>query len=372
MVRIGQPVALKLLTRGDQASRGRFVREARALSLLEHPGVVRVLNLGEHTDGVPYLVMEQVTGRSLRESLREHPMGMPVNQAFYFEDASSALPMAPGSVKADLCSPLTADCLSPTQSNIMLDANGELTVPVGMLPGYLRLTDAMPLQGVGGGMSRLRVRISHPMDTGLAAGIPAFYTPTGVHTAVSDGGMPVCYNADGSVKTASEKKDVRSFDGRDYVLETAITGDFAIVKAWKGDAAKMALLAATAGYFFAGHAALCRSCGRSCQRRGGGCRCSGATTGREPASSRSTTSCRKRGRPCTSSRQQRTSSAARARADSQRRGAVRAGRGQALPAGPAISHAGQGRQASDRTGPYQPDAVATAPTRGRHARLCQW
>ena len=79
--RLGQTVALKLLSRGDPASRGRFVREARALSLLEHPGVVRVLNLGEHTDGVPYLVMEQVTGRSLRESLREHPMGMPVSEA---------------------------------------------------------------------------------------------------------------------------------------------------------------------------------------------------------------------------------------------------------------------------------------------------
>ncbi len=67
------------------------------------------------------------------------------------------------------------------------------------------------------------------------AGIPAFYTPTGVHTAVSDGGMPVLHNADGSVKTLSEKKEIRSFDGRDYVLERAITGDFAIVKAWKGD-----------------------------------------------------------------------------------------------------------------------------------------
>lgn len=67
------------------------------------------------------------------------------------------------------------------------------------------------------------------------AGIPGFYTPTGVHTAVSDGGMPMLYAADGSVKKASEKKEVRDFDGRDYVLERAITGDFAIVKAWKGD-----------------------------------------------------------------------------------------------------------------------------------------
>ncbi len=67
------------------------------------------------------------------------------------------------------------------------------------------------------------------------AGIPAFYTPTGVHTAVSDGGMPVLYAKDGSVVKYSAKKEIRNFDGKDYVLEPAITGDFAIVKAWKGD-----------------------------------------------------------------------------------------------------------------------------------------
>jgi len=67
------------------------------------------------------------------------------------------------------------------------------------------------------------------------AGIPAFYTPTGVHTAVSDGGMPVLYAKDGSVKKYSDKKEIRSFEGRDYVLEPAIRGDFALVKAWKGD-----------------------------------------------------------------------------------------------------------------------------------------
>jgi 3-oxoacid CoA-transferase subunit A len=67
------------------------------------------------------------------------------------------------------------------------------------------------------------------------AGIPAFYTPTGVHTAISDGGMPVLYGADGSVKKQSDKKEVRSFDGKDYVLEPAIRGDFALVKAWRGD-----------------------------------------------------------------------------------------------------------------------------------------
>jgi len=49
------------------------------------------------------------------------------------------------------------------------------------------------------------------------AGIPAFYTPTGYGTMVA------------------EKKETREFDGRDYVMERAIRGDFAFIKAWKGD-----------------------------------------------------------------------------------------------------------------------------------------
>ena len=67
------------------------------------------------------------------------------------------------------------------------------------------------------------------------AGIPAFYTPTGAGTAVSQGGLPLKYASDGSVQKHSEKKEERAFDGRTYVLERAITGDFAVVKAWKGD-----------------------------------------------------------------------------------------------------------------------------------------
>ena len=67
------------------------------------------------------------------------------------------------------------------------------------------------------------------------AGIPAFYTPAGVGTPVADGGMPLRYAADGSVALASEPKEVRSFGGRDYVLEHGITTDFAIVRASVGD-----------------------------------------------------------------------------------------------------------------------------------------
>lgn len=67
------------------------------------------------------------------------------------------------------------------------------------------------------------------------AGIPAFFTPTGAGTAVSDGGLPLRYAPDGSVAKSSPKKEVRDFGGRPHVLEPAITGDYAIVKAWKGD-----------------------------------------------------------------------------------------------------------------------------------------
>jgi len=49
------------------------------------------------------------------------------------------------------------------------------------------------------------------------AGIPAFFTPTGVGTQIAEG------------------KEVREFDGRSYLMERAITGDFALVKAWKAD-----------------------------------------------------------------------------------------------------------------------------------------
>ncbi len=49
------------------------------------------------------------------------------------------------------------------------------------------------------------------------AGIPAFYTPAGVGTLVAEG------------------KETRQFVGRTYLLETALTADFALIKAWRGD-----------------------------------------------------------------------------------------------------------------------------------------
>ena len=67
------------------------------------------------------------------------------------------------------------------------------------------------------------------------AGIPAFYTPAAFGTVVQTGELPLRHNADGSVQSYSEPRDVKIFNGKSYVMEEAIRGDYAFVKAWKAD-----------------------------------------------------------------------------------------------------------------------------------------
>ncbi len=69
------------------------------------------------------------------------------------------------------------------------------------------------------------------------AGIPAFFTPAGVGSPVADGGLPWRYDSDGSVAVASPPKETRVFGDKRYVLEKAITADYALVHAQIGDTA---------------------------------------------------------------------------------------------------------------------------------------
>jgi len=68
-------------------------------------------------------------------------------------------------------------------------------------------------------------------------GIPAFYTPAGVGTRIAGGGLPLRYAADGSgaIEKAAAPKEIRTFDGSEYVLEYGIRTDFALVRARRGD-----------------------------------------------------------------------------------------------------------------------------------------
>ena len=98
---------------------------------------------------------------------------------------------------------------------LLLD-NGQIRRHVGTYVGENRLLEQLVLNGkleldlVPQGTFAERIRAG-------GAGIPAFFTPTGVGTVVAEG------------------KEVREFDGRPYILERALTADFAFVKAWKGD-----------------------------------------------------------------------------------------------------------------------------------------
>jgi len=74
--RLGREVAIKVLPArlsDDPVALGRFEREAKAVARMMHPHVVAVFDLGYHTDGSPYIVMELLRGQDLHARLRQEP-----------------------------------------------------------------------------------------------------------------------------------------------------------------------------------------------------------------------------------------------------------------------------------------------------------
>src|SRR6202161_607783 len=100
--------------------------------------------------------------------------------------------------------------------NGMLLAAGQIRRHIGTYVGENKLLESMVLAGtveldlVPQGTFSERIRAA-------GAGIPAFFTPTGVGTMVAEG------------------RETREFDGRTYIMEHGLKADFAFVKAWKGD-----------------------------------------------------------------------------------------------------------------------------------------
>lgn len=68
-----------------------------------------------------------------------------------------------------------------------------------------------------------------------AAGVPAFYTPAAYGTIVQTGELPVRYNKDGTIAVMAPAKETREFNGKSYVMEEAIFGDYSFVKVAKAD-----------------------------------------------------------------------------------------------------------------------------------------
>jgi 3-oxoacid CoA-transferase subunit A len=98
----------------------------------------------------------------------------------------------------------------------LLLSAGQIRKHIGTYVGENKMLEQMVLQGkieldlVPQGTFSERIRAG-------GAGIPAFFTPTGVGTIVG------------------ENKETREFDGRLYLMERALKADFALVRAWKGD-----------------------------------------------------------------------------------------------------------------------------------------
>jgi 3-oxoacid CoA-transferase subunit A len=98
----------------------------------------------------------------------------------------------------------------------LLLSNGQIRKHIGTYVGENKLLEQMVLKGqvelqlIPQGTFSERMRAA-------GAGIPAFYTPTGVGTVIA------------------EDKETREFDGRLYLMEHALKADFALIKAWKGD-----------------------------------------------------------------------------------------------------------------------------------------
>jgi 3-oxoacid CoA-transferase subunit A len=98
----------------------------------------------------------------------------------------------------------------------LLLAAGQIRKHIGTYVGENKMLEQMVLQGTVELDLVPQGTFSERIRTG-GAGIPAFYTPTGVGTMVA------------------ENKETREFDGRLYLMEHALKADFALIKAWKGD-----------------------------------------------------------------------------------------------------------------------------------------
>ena len=75
VVVMSRPVVIKILhSAGQNVWRGEFLQEMEALSRIDHPGIVGVLDTGELADGIPFLVIQYVHGTTLRQELGKGPL----------------------------------------------------------------------------------------------------------------------------------------------------------------------------------------------------------------------------------------------------------------------------------------------------------
>ena len=159
-LKLGRDVAIKVLPEemsADPSRLRRFEQEARAASALNHPNIVTIYEIGEH-EGTPFIAMEYVKGRTLREILADGPL--PNDKLIRY-----ATQMAEGLAKAHQAGIVHRD-LKP--ENIIISEDG-----------YVKILDfglakLLPLDGVGSEVATMEKQATTP---GTILGTVGYMSP---------------------------------------------------------------------------------------------------------------------------------------------------------------------------------------------------
>lgn len=165
---LGRAVALKFLSRdvaSDRAALERFLREARAAAALNHPNICTIHEIGEH-DGLPFLAMELLQGRTLRDVLHPAARPLPLDRlllvGIQIADALEAAHRK-GIVHRDI-----------KPSNLFITQRGDVKV---MDFGLAKLIEAAEPHVVDGATASLGSSDPHLTSPGMTVGTIAYMSP---------------------------------------------------------------------------------------------------------------------------------------------------------------------------------------------------
>lgn len=170
---LGRRVAIKFPSVNSDSHdyRARFLREARAVSELSHPGIATLFDYGETNEGRPFLVMELARGRTLTELFRKGELNL-ARAVSIVADVAAAL------VEAHARGVIHRD-IKP--SNIMIDDNGQVKVL------DFGLAKQLNKETVQGSEPEAQTLLSTETQTGVVLGTPAYLSPEQATSGPIDG-----------------------------------------------------------------------------------------------------------------------------------------------------------------------------------------
>jgi serine/threonine protein kinase/Tfp pilus assembly protein PilF len=170
---LGRRVAIKFPSVNSDSHdyRARFLREARAVSELSHPGIATLFDYGETDEGRPFLVMELVRGRPLTELMQKGELNLSQAVSIVSEVANALIAAhARGVIHRDI-----------KPSNIMIDDAGRVKVL------DFGLAKQLNRDSVGASAPEARTLLSTETRSGVVLGTPAYLSPEQATGGAVDG-----------------------------------------------------------------------------------------------------------------------------------------------------------------------------------------